>query len=492
MSTRQKAISGVKWTTLSSVFSAVVSIARIAILARLLDKSVFGLIAIVMFILGISRLFMDMGVSVAILHRQNITDNEYSSLYCFNLILGGVLFAIITLIAPWVAQFYGEPELLSVVPIMAFTILLAVIGLQHKVIERKELNFKFIEIVEITANIIAFVVAVVLAYMGHGVYALVYSALAQFLFSNVIYTIRGLRSRKYTLRLKKAELKPFLSIGAYQMAGQFLNYFSSQMDTLLIGKLLGMNILGGYNLAKSLAGRPMGIINPIVNKVAAPVLAQMQNNEQKMQSSFLRLIKILALINFPIYFGAAALSNSIIEVLYGTPYLEYSIVFMWMCFYMLLRSLGNPVGSIITAKGRTDLDFYWNILVLLSMPLTIWVTIQFNINIVALGLFLLMFLYTFISFYMVIRKVLTISLWEYIGQFKYPLLLSSIMFVVVLVINILISNSLLSLIIGTSVGAITYLFMSYILGLKIDKELFSRFYALPLAKKLSKLNIKPL
>lgn len=485
MSIRQQAISGVKWTTLSSVFSAVVSIARIAILARLLDKSAFGLIAIVMFIIGISRLFMDMGVSVAILHRQNITDNEYSSLYCFNLILGGVLFTIVALTAPWVAHFYEEPELVSVVPIMAFTLLLAVIGLQHKVIERKDLNFKFIEIVEITANIIAFIVAVVLAYMGCGVYALVYSALAQFLFSNLIYTIKGLYKRKYTLRLRKAELKPFLSIGGYQTAGQFLNYFSSQMDTLLIGKLLGMNILGGYNLAKSLAGRPMGIINPIVNKVAAPVLAQMQNDEQKMQYSFLKLIKILAFINFPIYFGAAALSSSIIEVLYGTPYLEYSIVFMWMCFYMLLRSLGNPVGNIIVAKGRTDLDFYWNVLVLLSMPLTLWITARFNINIVALGLFLLMFLYTFISYYMVIRKILKVSLWEYLGQFMYPLFLSSIMFVIILIVNILTVNSLLSLVIGTCAGGIFYLSVIYFLGLKIDKELFSQFYTLPLVKKLS-------
>ena len=436
-----------------------------------------------MFILGISRLFMDMGISVAILHRQNITDNEYSSLYCFNLIFGGVLFTIIVLIAPWLASFYEEPELLSVVPIMAFTILLAVVGLQHKEIERKDLNFKFIEIVEITANVIAFIVAVILAYMGYGVYALVYSALAQFLFSNVTYTIRGLRSRKYTLRLKKAELKPFLSIGGYQTAGQFLNYISSQMDTLLIGKILGMNILGGYNLAKSLAATPAGIINPIINKVAAPVLAQMQNDESKIQNSYLKMIKILSLINFPIYFGIAVLSNPIINLLYGAEYSEYSKVFKWLCLYMLVRSTGNPVGSLVVAKGRTDLEMYWNIFVFCTMPLTIWILSAFGINILALGLFLLMFSYMFISYFMLIKKLLDVSILEYLSQMNYALIISLIMTLVVWCTYHIGGQNNFSFSISILTGIITYLILLYFFGLRIDKELFSRVYIIDFVKK---------
>jgi O-antigen/teichoic acid export membrane protein len=488
VSLQKKVINGLKWTALSSVFSVVISIARIAILARLLDKSAFGIIAIVMFILGVSRLFMDMGISVAILHKQNISDNQYSSLYCFNLLLGICVFILISAIAPWAATFYNEPELVGVIPLMGLTVLLAIIGLQHKVIERKELNFKFIEKIEISSNILAFIIAVGFAYNSFGVYSLVYSALGQYLFANTIYTIRGLRLRKYTLRLKRIDLKPFLAIGGFQAAGQFLNYFSGQIDTLLIGKLLGMQVLGGYNLAKSLAARPVGIINPIINKVAAPVLSQMQNDETKMESSYLKLIKVLSLINFPIYFGAAVLSQPIIELLYGSEYSNYSQVFMWMCFYMLFRSVLNPIGSLVVAKGRTDLEFYWNFLVLFSTPIVVFVTAKLNINTLAFGLALLMFVYLFISYFMVIRKILDISLLGYLSQMKYALVFSCIMSIVVISVHYLFNFTFVGFMVSIGAGVLSYVFLVYMMGLRIDKELFEEFYKLNIVKKFK---IKP-
>jgi O-antigen/teichoic acid export membrane protein len=149
MTLKEQAISGVKWTTVSTISLAAGQLLKISVLTRFLDKSDFGLIAIVVFVLGFTNLFVDMGLSVAILHKQNISKNQYASLYWFNFMISGLIFFIVWLIAPVIAGFYKQPELNNLIPLMASTILFAAFGRQFNVIEQKKLNFKFISLVNI-------------------------------------------------------------------------------------------------------------------------------------------------------------------------------------------------------------------------------------------------------------------------------------------------------------------------------------------------------
>jgi len=122
MSLKAKAIHGVKWTTASTIVTTLLQLLQLAILARFLDPSAFGLMALVMVVIGFSQAFLDMGISNAIIHKQEITQEQLSTLYWVNILAGIGLFAIISALAPLVSIFYAEPELTALIIIVGLTL----------------------------------------------------------------------------------------------------------------------------------------------------------------------------------------------------------------------------------------------------------------------------------------------------------------------------------------------------------------------------------
>ena len=413
MSIKQAAIKGVKWTTISTIFLSITQVLKISVLARFLEKTDFGLMAIVVFVLGFTNLFVDMGLTSAILHKQNITKNEYASLYWLNFVFSILLFAIITTIAPLIARFYKEPELEVLIPLMALTIIFSAFGRQFKVIEQKELNFKFISLVDIITSLISLIFAILLAYYDYGIYSLVYSVILLQLLSNISFLFMGIKRIGIRFHFSIYETKSFLKIGIYQVGGQVVNYFNRDLDILIIGKFFGAEVLGGYSLAKQLVYRPAQIINPILTKVGAPVLAKFQNNLSKLKINYLKLLNIISSLNFIIYLGIIVLAKYVVLVLYGQGFNDIVIVVQILSVYMYFRSLGNPVGSLVIASGRTDLEFYWNLMVLAFMPLIVFFACQYSIISVSIALAVAMILLIVPAWYFLIRKMIRVGLSEY-------------------------------------------------------------------------------
>jgi len=153
-------------------------------------------IAITLLVLGFTELFIDMGLSVAIIHKQDISRKEYSSLYWINFIFSIFLCGIIILITPAIAEFYQEPELLKLLPLMSIILILSAIGRQFKTIEQKNLNFRRIAAIVIVSSLGSLLLAVVLAIKGFGVYSLVYAALVQYFMSNMSFFFLGISKNK--------------------------------------------------------------------------------------------------------------------------------------------------------------------------------------------------------------------------------------------------------------------------------------------------------
>jgi len=376
---KKQVIQGLKWTSYTTVFLAISAVLKISILARFLEKSDFGLMAIITFILGFMNLFGEMGLSTAILHKQDIKKTTYASLYWLNLVFSLVLYLILWLITPLVAKFYSEPELNSLIPLIGINIIISAIGLQFKTIETKHLLFKTIGLIDILAAIASLALAIYLAVTGYGVLALVYSAILQQLIANALFFWHGLRKYGLLFHFNFRETFPYLKIGVYQVGGQVVNYFNRDLDILLIGKFFSAEILGGYSLAKQLVFRPTQIINPILVKVASPTLARFQSNMRELRDKFLKLIGIVSAINLLIYFAIILFAPLIVKILYGTDYDSIVILVRILSVYMIFRAIGNPIGSLVVATGRTKLEFYWNILTLCVTPLFIYVGAQYGI-----------------------------------------------------------------------------------------------------------------
>ena len=415
MSLNQQVIKGVKWTTIGTLAITISNVLKISILARFLSKDDFGVFAILTFFLGFFNLFSDMGLTTAILHKQNIKKNEYASLYWFNITFCVFLYVLLFLITPIISDFYNEPKLDFLIKVLSLSIIINSIGLQFRTIETKNLSFKFINIFDVIASLGSLFFAIWLAVNGYGVLSLVYSIVFQYIISNFLLLILGLKNYGLNFHFSFKDLKPFLKIGLFQVGGQTSNYINQNLDVLIIGKVFSQEILGGYSLAKQLVFRPAQVINPILTKVAAPALAKFQHNLVKLKENYLKLINIVSSINIITYFLLIIFAPIVVDIFYGSGYDSIVLYVRILCVYMVFRSIGNPIGSLVIATGRTDIEFLWNTFLLILMPFVVYFGSLFGIVGVTISLTFTMMILFFPSWYFLVRKMTGASLTEYMN-----------------------------------------------------------------------------
>lgn len=426
MSIRKHAISGVKWTTVSTITLTVVNLLKISVLARFLDKSDFGLMALVTFVLGFMNLFMDMGLTSAILHRQEISKQEYASLYWINIFFSILLVGLIIVLSPLIAGFYDEPELKILIPIMSISIMLSALGRQFRTVEQKELHFKYLGVVDIISAICGLITGVVLAVLGYGVYSLVFGSLVIYAVSNVIFFIKGLSRSGMLFHFNYSETKPFLGIGIYQVGGQIVNYFTRDIDVLIIGKIMGTEVLGGYSLAKQLVRRPLQILSPIITKVGVSIFPKYQNDHFALRKYFTKLINANGSISAFVWGAIAILAPYLVIIFYGKDYM--SIVPYVQLFTLLtyLRHMGGIVGILVITTGRTDYEFYWNILITLFTPIAVFIGAQYSVQLIIILMAAMQLLLLIPGWYVFYKKLINLDFLPFFKSNLLPLLIASV------------------------------------------------------------------
>ena len=361
MTLKKQALGGVKWTTASMLIVTGVQFAQMAILARFLDPSDFGLMAVMMVVIGFSQAFQDMGISNAIIQRKDISHTQLSSLYWLNIASGVVLGLIVLSISPLVAHFYDEPMITGLMAMSSCVFILVAIGNQYRVLCQKAMDFRTMEAINMAAAIASLIVAIALALQGYGVMTLVIAMLTQAGVASLFFLWVGLRRyHKPSLVYCHSELRGFYGFGLYQMGERSINYISANADKLLIGKLVGMNATGFYNLAWQLIIFPLSKINPIVNKVAFPVYSKVQDDPVALNRYYTFNFKALSLVTMPLLAFLVFFSHEVVQIVYGKGWDATAELLPVFALIGILKALGNPGGAIILALGRADVGFWWN------------------------------------------------------------------------------------------------------------------------------------
>lgn len=476
MGLKQQAIHSVKWTTLSTVIGSLMQLAQIVVLTHFLDKKDFGLMAMALFVIGISRIFIDMGISNALIYKQHINKYQLSTLFWLNIFIGGILFLIIIAISPFVAHFYETPALKGVIDWVAVSFLIIPWGQQFEALLRKNLRFKILAIQDISGKTVGLIVAIVLALLGYGVYALVFASLATSAVFVLVQSFVGFRDYcpKFIFSYRSLKKKGFFSFGLYQMGERLVNYFNSNFDTLLIGKLLGMEALGLYNIAKILAMKPYQILNPIITKVAFPVFSKLQEDTTKLKRAYLKCIQLLTSSNAPIYIFMILFAHPLIHIIFGPEWQAAAPILQLLSIGSLCNSIGNPVGSLQLAKGRADMGFYWNLALFIFIPTTIWLGSFEGLIGVALYLAVFkIFITLFPSWYFFIRPLSKATLYEYFTSYARPTAIALFAGLLPLFAVLYISNNYVQVIAGGLTYIVLYLFLSFLLNKVMVQEIIS-------------------
>ena len=419
---KSKAIHGIKWNTLSTGLRSIIQIVQLLVLARFLSAEDFGLVAIVMIVIGFSQLFMDMGISNAIIHKEKITATQLSSLYWLNIFSGLSVTFIIYIASPLVANFYNEEAITPLLQLLSLSFFINSIGNQYRVLLRKNLKFDLLAKIEVLAVFFGGFGAILLALQGYGAYSLVLATLLNVTVSNTILLLIGLKTQRPQFIYSYQEIKFFLNFGLYQIGQNSIVYFNKQFDVILIGKLLGTETLGVYSLTKQLVMRPAGIINPIVTNVTFPIMAKIQNDPNKLKIIYLKIINYLSSINFPIYILMVILASSIVPLVFGDKWIASVEVFQILSVYYLIRSTTNPAGALLIAKGRADIGFWWSLGEFFLMPLIIYVGSFWGVIGVAYSLVIFQILFLLPNWYFIVKKMCDAPFQEYFFTQVRPLL----------------------------------------------------------------------
>lgn len=418
---------GTAWTTISTISVALAQLLRISILTRFLDKADFGVMAIITFVMGLTYTFSDLGFASAIMHKKDISKSEFSSLFWIQFLLFALFYLLALLISPYISNFYEEPSLSYLIPIALIDLFFLGIGKLYDVVLQKQFQFKTIAIRNIVSVCVSLVVAVVFAYYGWGIYSLVMSTLLQ---SAVLYMWNFCSGQKYyqlQFRCSILEVRPLLKIGFYQMCTQLLDYMSSRLDILILGKSLGTDLLGVYNLAKELVLKVVVIINTVANKVSLPIFSHMQDNVSRLRENYLHMLKILVAIVFPCCFLFSVCSPIIVYLFYGNSYMEVTkvipILSVWACFVCIM----NPVANVIIAMGRTDLSLkYTCIRLFYAFPVVLIIS-KYGLLGVAISQIVLSIIDCYVSFKVQLQRILQLSMFEYVSTFKNMLFIVSVL-----------------------------------------------------------------
>lgn len=263
------------------------------VLARLLLPADFGLIGMVAVITGFAAMFKDAGLSMATIQKEKITNEQISTLFWINLGITTILGLLITLAAPLAASFYKRPELTAVTVSLALAFAINGLVIQHQALLRRHLRFGALAAIQILAQATQLLTSILLALLGFGYWALVGGLFAQAaasVLSTFFYCpwIPG-KARRGT------GVREMLRFGSHLTAFNFANYFSRNLDRLLIGRHFGAEALGLYSKAYQLFMMPVAQIRNPINQVLMPVLSRLKNDPDRYRKYYRRMVEILAL-----------------------------------------------------------------------------------------------------------------------------------------------------------------------------------------------------
>lgn len=460
---RQMVTTGLRWSVIEKLSVSILSLLQLMVVVRYVSQEEIGLMAMVNTILAFAAILSDMGLGNSVLYHQESRLSTIAALFWAYLAMGCLLAIVCVSGALLAAIFFQEPGLKEVFRWSAISLIISGVGQLPRALLYKELAFRELSIINLVAAVVSFLLVVVYAVLGYGVFALVIGFLANALTATVLTLWFGRNLFSLTTRADFFSLKKHLRFGVFQAGESVVTVFSTQFDTIVIGRLLGAEALGLYDIIKRLLARPLGLINPIVTRVITPVLAGEQGNLKRMKALYLKQILFLCSINFPVYIFLALSSEAVIQILLSNAYLkpESTTVFILFCFYFMIYTVQNPIGTLIIASGQVSRSFYYNAGIFLVLPLLLWGAAQYGLTSVIGVMIGFQGSMIFIAQRILLKPAAGITTMELVTTISTPLLISFFAFsCAAFVASILQENSWQEIIVKFFLGSFLYLAFS--------------------------------
>ena len=348
------------------------------VLARLLDPTVYGTVALVTIFTTIMQVFVDSGMGNALIQKKDADDLDFSSVFYFNMAMCSVLYLIMFFAASFIASFYRMPELTAIVRVLSFVVVISGVKNVQQAYVSRHLMFKRFFFSTLGGTIGAAVIGIAMAYLGFGVWALV----AQMLFNAAVdttilwITVKWRPKKMFSFQ----RLKSLFSYGWKLLASSLIDTVYNDLRQLIIGKKYSSGDLAYYNQGKKFPQLIVTNINTSIDSVLLPTMSKAQDDMAAVRSMTRRAIKTSTFLMMPAMIGLAVCAEPLVQLILTEKWLPCVLFLRIFCITYAFYPIHTANLNAIKAMGRSDLFLKLEIIKktvgIIAILITMWISVQ--------------------------------------------------------------------------------------------------------------------
>ncbi|MEL7588103.1 MAG: lipopolysaccharide biosynthesis protein [Prolixibacteraceae bacterium] len=431
-STKNEIISGITYSAISKYLGIAISLIVTGILARLISPADFGVVAIATVLIIFFGMLSDLGIAPAIIQKKDLNKNELTDIFSFTMWTALITSVCFFLFSWVIADYYDAPILVPICQLLSVNLFFSALNIVPNALLLKNKEFRFIAFRSLIVQFIGGAISVIAALYGAGLYALLINPIFS---SIIIFTINF---KKHPLKLKRtfglASMRKIYQFSSYQFFFNIINYFSRNLDKLLIGKYLNLSALGYYEKSYRLMMLPLQNITHVITPVMHPVFSEFQNDLKHLSWSYLRIVRLLAFIGFSLSTFLWFTARELIVLIFGTQWDASVPVFQILSLTVGIQIILSTSGSIFQAANDTKSLFISGLLsaILSITGMMIGIFIFKSLEAVAWSIsfsFLINFIQCYVLMYKFTLKLSMLPFWrQFISPVTLCLILTVLLF----------------------------------------------------------------
>ncbi len=356
---KDKSLSSGIWILIGQIVGHSFYILSIILLARILTPEDYGLVAMVAVLTNFIQMFKDIGLNVATIQSKSINHAQISNLFWYNTLISCILGLIVAGCAPLLAWFYGRAELLGITLALATSFPISGLIIQHVALLQRQLQYKTIAIIQIISIGISIIACLIAAYCGMGYWSLVIHNLGGVIFTTILafYYCPWIPS----LPDRSTSTKHFLRFGGYLTGSNFCEYFSNNIDKIIIGKALNPAALGQYTKAFNLSFLPLRKVCFPLDNLGITTLSRLRDEPERYKNYYSFAQETLVILLVPFFALGITCSKSVFSFFLGQQWLEAAPIFSWFCLLSLATTCTSAAKWLFLSQDRTKTFLYFTL-----------------------------------------------------------------------------------------------------------------------------------
>lgn len=450
---KKKTVTGVSWSFVEQFLTRGVNLVIGIVLARLLSPTDYGLVGMLGIFIAISQLFIDGGLTSALIRQKSPSDKDFSTVYIVNLTLGVIFYFLLFFSAPLIADFYHQPLLKNLLRATALILVIWPIASIHNTMLIIRVDFRSKMIISLANSLISGAVGIFFAVKGMGPWALI----AQSVASATVATILTIAFVRWMPKLvfSKESFKRLFSYGSKLLGSNLIQTIYINIYPLIIGKRYLPSDVGLYTRADQFPNTASTAFTSAMNQVAFPILSRIQDDDDRLIAVYEKYIQVYCFLTFPVLMGLCGCARPLVSFLLTDKWLACVPLMQIICFRFMPLGIAQINLNLLYVKGRSDLVLRMEIFKKALSFAVLIITMFFGLKAICYGLVVNAVIDFFFGAFYTLRVLDYKPLRQVKAIFPY-LLLSSVILVESLLLTHFIPNNLLSIVAALVICPVSY------------------------------------